>query len=122
MSCHELCAARVVRALCACSAAGAPDGTIASGSEDNTVRLWRPDGSCLQVIDHPGCVWDVAFLPDGDLLTACSDYAARLWTSAPDRVADSATVEVRGVTPNCNPAYHILSVASSLPVSGILLH
>ena len=87
-----------------CSAAGAPDGTIASASEDNTARLWRPDGTCLQVIEHPGCVWDVAFLPNGDLVTACSDYAARVWTSSPDRVADSATVEVHRLAfPTCGP-------------------
>lgn len=90
-----------LRTAALCSAAGAPDGTIASASEDNTARLWRPDGTCLQVIEHPGCVWDVAFLPNGDLVTACSDYAARVWTRAADRVADSATIEVRRALPNC---------------------
>jgi len=37
-------------------------------------------GVCVQSIEHPGCVWDVAFLPNGDLVTACSDGVARVWT------------------------------------------
>ena len=69
---------------------------IASASEDNTVRLWQPDGNCLQVIEHPGCVWDVAFLPGGDLVTACSDYAARVWTRDSSRVADEDIIKARG--------------------------
>lgn len=36
-------------ALCECSAAATADGLIASASEDNTARLWRADGTCLQV-------------------------------------------------------------------------
>ncbi len=35
-----------------CSAAATADGLIASASEDNTARLWRTDGSCLQVCVH----------------------------------------------------------------------
>ena len=34
-------------ALVYCAAA-AVDGTIASGSEDNSVKLWHADGTCLQ--------------------------------------------------------------------------
>lgn len=50
------------------------------------------DGSCEQVLEHPGCVWGVAFLPNGDLLTACGDGVARVWTRdaarrAPEDVA-----------------------------------
>ena len=86
-----------------CSAAGSPDGIIASASEDNTARLWRPDGTCLQPIEHPGCVWDVAFLPNGDLVTACSDYVARIWTRAGDRRADTSTIEVRAAGRSRNP-------------------
>lgn len=35
-------------------AAATADGLIASASEDNTVRLWRADGTCIQTIEHPG--------------------------------------------------------------------
>jgi hypothetical protein len=48
--------------------------------------VWRAEtGECLQSIEHPGCVWDVAWLPSGDLATACSDASARLWSSAQER-------------------------------------
>ena len=43
----------------ACSDDG---GLIASASEDNTVCTWRPDGQCLQTIEHPGTVCSLAFL------------------------------------------------------------
>lgn len=36
------------------AAAVSPTGLIASASEDNTLRLWRPDGTLLQTIHHPG--------------------------------------------------------------------
>lgn len=53
------------------------------------MRLWRASGECLQAIQHPGCVWAVAFLPaplgDGDLLTGCADAAGRVFSAAPDR-------------------------------------
>ena len=80
--------------MSSCSAAGGSNGLIASASEDNTARLWRADGSCIQTIEHPGCVWDVAFMPTGDLVTACSDYAARIWTRISSQVADKDTIEV----------------------------
>jgi len=60
---------------------------IASGSEDNTARLWHIDGSCLQAIEHPGNIWDVAFLENGDVVTACSDGVARVWTTSAQRRA-----------------------------------
>ncbi|GFR47642.1 hypothetical protein Agub_g9384, partial [Astrephomene gubernaculifera] len=68
--------------------AGAGGGLLlASGSEDNSVRVWRPSGECLQVIEHPGNIWAVDFTPDGDLLTGSSDAVARLWSRRPDRTA-----------------------------------
>lgn len=69
------------------SVAASADGRfIASGSEDNTARVWRPSGECLQVIPHPGNIWAVTFMPAcGDLLTACSDAVARAWTQVPAR-------------------------------------
>ena len=40
-------------ALIYSAAAHASSGLIASASEDNTARLWRGDGSCLQSLPHP---------------------------------------------------------------------
>lgn len=75
------------------SAAATAGGLIASASEDNTARLWRADGTCLQVLEHPACVWDVAFLPNSDLVTGCADFAARVWTSSAERTASAETIQ-----------------------------
>lgn len=52
-------------------------GIINSGLQST---IFFVGGVCVQSIEHPGCVWDVAFLPNGDLVTACSDGVARVWT------------------------------------------
>jgi phospholipase A-2-activating protein len=49
------------------------------------VRLWDAGGSCLAAIEHPGCVWAVAFTPAGDLVTGCSDAVGRVWSAAAER-------------------------------------
>lgn len=38
------------------SAATSSSGLIASASEDNTARLWTPDGACVATIPHPGAL------------------------------------------------------------------
>eukprot|EP00891_Asterochloris_glomerata_P008960 jgi/Astpho2/8960/Aster-02638 len=65
---------------------------IATASEDNTVKLWQADGQCLQTIEHPACVFAVAFMPNGDLVTACSDGVARIFSKASERQAPAETV------------------------------
>ncbi|GAX81885.1 hypothetical protein CEUSTIGMA_g9313.t1 [Chlamydomonas eustigma] len=65
---------------------------IASGSEDGTARLWRPSGECLQVLEHPGCVWDMCFTLEGNLVTGCSDAVARVWTQDPNIKAEEAVL------------------------------
>ncbi|CAG9460711.1 unnamed protein product [Pedinophyceae sp. YPF-701] len=64
-----------------------PTGLVATASEDNTCKVWRADGTCVQTIEHPGCVWDAAFLPNGDLATACSNGNTYLWSTDPSRRA-----------------------------------
>ena len=56
---------------------------IASGSGDNTVRLWdAANGVVLDELRHPDCVAAVAFSPDGRrLIVGCDDsklYVYRL--------------------------------------------
>jgi WD40 repeat protein/tetratricopeptide (TPR) repeat protein len=59
-----------------------PDGqTLASGSRDQTVKLWRPDGTLLQTLKgHTDAVTSVSFSPDGQTLASASlDKTVAIW-------------------------------------------
>ncbi|MBD1923402.1 CHAT domain-containing protein [Microcoleus sp. FACHB-831] len=59
-----------------------PDGkTIASASDDGTVKLWRKDGTLLKTLGgHTANVRSVSFSPDGQMLASASyDNTVRLW-------------------------------------------
>jgi WD40 repeat protein len=63
------------------SVAFAPDGTLASASDDGTIRLWNPTtGTELHTLTaHTNWVFSVAFAPDGTLASAGDDGTIRLW-------------------------------------------
>ena len=65
------------------SVAYSPDGqTVASGSDDNTIKLWNVNtGNLLQTFEgHFSSVYSVAYSPDGQTLASGSeDKTIKLW-------------------------------------------
>lgn len=60
-----------------------PDGDfVATCSEDQTVKLWRTDGSQIATLKgHAGSVFAIAFSPDAELIaTGGADNSVRLWS------------------------------------------
>jgi WD40 repeat protein len=57
------------------------DGRLASGSSDNTIRLWDPaSGACERVFEgHQDWVRALAVLGDGRLASGSDDNTIRLW-------------------------------------------
>ena len=56
-------------------------GIIASGSEDNTIKLWHRSGTLLKTFyGHDEAIWSIAFSPDGKtLVSASEDKTAIIW-------------------------------------------
>jgi WD40 repeat protein len=73
---------------------------LASGSWDNTARIWQPDkGEQLgEAIKHANWVVHVAFSPDDlRLVTACADHAAYVWSAQSHHLVLAPLKHERGV-------------------------
>jgi WD40 repeat protein len=85
------------------SLAALPNGLLASGSGDQTVRVWDVGArACVAVLEgHEESVFALAALPDGRLASGSGyDPGIRVWTlSAPGSPEDAAaaTAEARRV-------------------------
>ncbi len=58
-----------------------PNGTIASGSRDNTIRIWDINtGEELKKLEgHTGSVRSLVVLPNGNIASGSSDKTIRIW-------------------------------------------
>jgi WD40 repeat protein len=86
----------MARAHCFTALCVLPDGRLASGSYDNTIRLWdlARGAEAARLEGHSGTVNAVCLLPDGRLASASSDRTIRLWDMAVQR--EISRLEVDG--------------------------
>ena len=70
-----------------------PDGRVASGSNDPSLRVWDPStGRCLMTLEgHTGSIECVAILNDGRVVSGSADCTIKIWT--PDTGECIETIE-----------------------------
>eukprot|EP01079_Euglenida_sp_SAG-EU17-18_P010895 gene10896-1979_t len=85
--------------------ASSPDGQyIASGSSDNTIRVWTAATGELvrELTGHTSHVWSVCFSPDGQYIASGShDKTIRVWTAATGELVRELTGHTDSVGSVC---------------------
>jgi WD40 repeat protein len=64
-----------------CSLAVLQNGDLASGSWDNTIKIWDTNTGSLKrtLVGHTGYVWSLAVLQNGDLASGSWDNTIKIW-------------------------------------------
>ncbi|MBD0303448.1 MAG: serine/threonine protein kinase [Tolypothrix sp. T3-bin4] len=97
-----------------CSIAISPDGeTLASGSRDNTIKLWNlATGREISTLNgHSGLVYSIAFSPDGETLASGSDNTIKLWNLATGR-------EIRTLKGHSNSVFSVAISPDGMTLAG----
>ncbi|MFL9455235.1 MULTISPECIES: WD40 domain-containing protein [Nostocales] len=99
-----------------------PEGMIASGSEDGTVRIWDiSKGECIQVLQgHTRRVWSVAFSPNptdsplgGIVASGGDDCTIKLWDITAGKCLKTLHEHTEGVSSVAfHPRGHLLASGS----------
>jgi WD40 repeat protein len=60
-----------------------PNGNLASGSWDSTIKIWNPStGSLVYTLTgHTNEVYSLATLPNGNLASGSYDSTIKIWTT-----------------------------------------
>ena len=57
-----------------------PDGTLASASDDKTIKIWSTSGTVTRTLTgHTGSVVSLEVLPNGLMASTSADKSIRLW-------------------------------------------
>lgn len=65
------------------SVAWSPDGLLASGSADKTIKIWDKNYKCIAELEHDDdWVTAVAWSPDGLLASGSYDNIVKIWDKA----------------------------------------